>query len=133
MDIHDEVIMYSLAIQRDFIAQHYLIGGDWGVENELHSHQYKIEVELEGEVLNGHGYLVEIVHLESILDEVLARYREHTLNELEGFQGINPSLEHFCHLLWQALATRLNANGLDWMVIRLWENQSAWASYRQRL
>ncbi len=30
--------MYSVSVRRNFIAQHYLIGGDWGPENELHSH-----------------------------------------------------------------------------------------------
>jgi 6-pyruvoyltetrahydropterin/6-carboxytetrahydropterin synthase len=32
--------MYTVAVRRDFIAQHYLIGGDWGAENELHAHHY---------------------------------------------------------------------------------------------
>ena len=40
--------MYTVAVRRDFIAQHYLIGGDWGAENELHSHHYQAEVQLEG-------------------------------------------------------------------------------------
>ena len=40
--------MYSLAIRRDFVAQHYLIGGDWGAENQKHSHHYQVEVQVEG-------------------------------------------------------------------------------------
>ena len=36
--------MYQLALTRDFVAQHYLIGGDWGAENLKHSHAYKVEV-----------------------------------------------------------------------------------------
>jgi 6-pyruvoyltetrahydropterin/6-carboxytetrahydropterin synthase len=32
--------MYTVAVRRDFIAQHYRIGGDWGAENELHAHHY---------------------------------------------------------------------------------------------
>ena len=125
--------MYSLAIRRDFIAQHYLIGGDWGAENERHSHHYQIEVELEGEVLDQHGYLVDILHLESLLAELLAHYRERTLNDLEEFQEINPSIEHFSRLLWQGLASRLNARGVHAITVRLWENQTAWASYRQEI
>ena len=26
--------MYTIAIKSDFVAQHYLIGGDWGEENQ---------------------------------------------------------------------------------------------------
>jgi hypothetical protein len=29
--------MYSLSLQRDFIASHYLVGGDWGPENDPHA------------------------------------------------------------------------------------------------
>lgn len=32
--------MYKLAIAREFMAQHYLVGGDWGPENQRHSHIY---------------------------------------------------------------------------------------------
>ena len=65
--------MYRLAVTRDFVAQHYLIGGDWGTENFKHSHSYKVEVLLRGKVLNQHGYLVDIVELESALNEIIAR------------------------------------------------------------
>ena len=41
--------MYTLAVQRDFVAQHYLIGGDWGAENFWHSHHYRLEVQLEAD------------------------------------------------------------------------------------
>jgi 6-pyruvoyltetrahydropterin/6-carboxytetrahydropterin synthase len=30
--------MYTVTITRDFVAQHFLIGGDWGAENQWHSH-----------------------------------------------------------------------------------------------
>ena len=41
--------MYTVTITRDFVAQHFLIGGDWGAENQWHSHHYQVEVRLEGE------------------------------------------------------------------------------------
>jgi len=50
--------MYTVTITRDFVAQHFLIGGDWGAENQWHSHHYKAEVRLEGATLDQHGYLV---------------------------------------------------------------------------
>ena len=48
--------MYTLTVKRDFVAQHYLIGGDWGAENEKHSHHYAVELTLEGRELDEHGY-----------------------------------------------------------------------------
>ena len=74
--------MYTLAVKRDFVAQHYLIGGDWGAENEWHSHHYALELQLQGKELDQHGYLVDIVDVEQHLDAVVARYREQNAQRL---------------------------------------------------
>jgi 6-pyruvoyltetrahydropterin/6-carboxytetrahydropterin synthase len=121
---------YTLAIQQDFVARHYLVGGDWGAENDLHSHHYQVEVQVEGKILDEHGYLVDIVALEAHLDELLAYYREQTLNELPEFTGLNPSIEHFARILCQALASRVK-EPLSAVTVTLWENDIAWAAYRE--
>jgi 6-pyruvoyltetrahydropterin/6-carboxytetrahydropterin synthase len=125
-----ESAMYAIAVKRDFIAQHYLIGGDWGAENQLHSHHYQVEVRLEASGLDRHGYLVDIVEIERNLEDLLARYRDRTLNDLEEFEGLNPSLEHFTRLLWVGFASRLSEPRLEVVAVRLWENEIAWAEYR---
>ncbi len=122
--------MYTLAVRRDFIAQHYLIGGDWGAENELHSHHYQVEVELVGAHLDPHGYLVDIVEVEKQLEAQVARFRDKTLNDLDEFTGLNPSLEHFARIFCQSLVSNLPAVGLNSVTVRLWENDIAWASYQ---
>lgn len=120
--------MYRLAITRDFIARHFLIGGDWGAENFEHSHHYKVQVRLHGAALNEHGYLADIVDLEAALDEAVARYRDRTLNELAPFADLNPSLERFARVLYEDLRDRpaLQGLGLD---VKLWENERDWAAY----
>ena len=121
--------MYTISIQRDFIAQHYLVGGDWGVENELHSHHYKIEVMLEGEDLDQHGYLIDLIDVETQLDAMIARYRDKTLNDLPPLEGVNPSIERFCRLLCEELNEALYAPNITAISIKLWENTIAWAAY----
>ena len=91
--------MYTLAVQRDFIAQHYLVGGDWGAENQPHSHHYRLELRLEGDHLDQHGYLVDIVEVERQLDDLVAAHRDKMLNDLPEFAGLNPSIEHFTHII----------------------------------
>ncbi len=122
--------MYTLAVRRDFVAQHYLIGGDWGPENEKHSHHYAVELRLEGETLDQHGYLVDIVDVEARLDALVARYRDRTLNDLPEFKGLNPSIEHFSRILCQRLAEQIEAPNLSALSVTVWENDIAWASYR---
>jgi 6-pyruvoyltetrahydropterin/6-carboxytetrahydropterin synthase len=125
--------MYTVAVVRDFIARHYLIGGDWGPENQEHSHHYRVEVRLFGRELDEHGYLVDIVAIENSLDELVNRYRDAVLNDMPEFAGLNPSLEHFARILCQALARKLDAPNLERLAVRLWEHESAWAEYTVEL
>jgi 6-pyruvoyltetrahydropterin/6-carboxytetrahydropterin synthase len=124
--------MYTIAVQRDFIAQHYLIGGDWGAENELHSHHYRLELQLEGAALDEHGYLVDIVDIERLLTVQVAHFRDRTLNDLPEFAGLNPSIEHFSRIIGQALSQGIVATNITGLVVKLWENDIAWAAYRAR-
>lgn len=125
--------MYTLAVQRDFVAQHFLIGGDWGPENHWHSHHYRLELQLEGTSLDRHGYLVDIVDVEAALEEAVTAYRDKTLNDLAEFAGLNPSIEHFSRILCERFATRITAPNLTGMAVRIWENEIAWTSYRIKL
>ena len=120
--------MFQLAIQRDFIAQHFLFGGDWGAENLLHSHHYRVEVLLEGNNLNQHGYLIDIVELENALNQVIALFSDQTLNDLITFHELNPSLERFARIFYYELQQRLNCSEVK-LSLKLWENATDWASY----
>lgn len=121
--------MYTLAVRRSFIARHALIGGDWGRENEPHAHRYLLELRLAGEVLDSHGFLVDIVDVERRLDDMILRYRDAMLNDQPEFSGLNPSLEHFARILTDAIAKALHGTGLASVQGVLWEDDSAWASY----
>jgi 6-pyruvoyltetrahydropterin/6-carboxytetrahydropterin synthase len=122
--------MYTLGVRRDFIAQHALIGGDWGAENQPHSHHYVLELQMDGDSLDQHGYLVDIVDVEHNLAELVARYRDHLLNDFPEFAGLNPSLENFCRILCNSLNERILAKNTTSVNVILWENDIAWASYR---
>ena len=122
--------MYTLGVRRDFIARHFLIGGDWGPENFPNSHHYVLELRLEGKELNKHGYLVDIVDVEKHLDEIVGQYKEQMLNNCPAFAGLNPSIEHFARILATSLSERIQAKNISAVKVVLWENESAWAAYR---
>ena len=121
--------MYELGIKRDFIAKHFLIGGDWGPENLPNSHHYVLELRLEGRELDQHGYLVDIVDVEKHLDEMVNYYKDQMLNEKSEFAGLNPSIEHFARILATSLSERIKAKNISEIKVVLWENESAWAAY----
>lgn len=122
--------MYTLGVKREFIARHYLIGGDWGPENFPNSHHYILELQLEGRDLDQHGYLVDIVDVQNHLDEIVNYYSEQMLNDKPEFAGINPSIENFSRILAASLSDRTQAQNITALKIVLWENESAWAGYR---
>lgn len=121
--------MYRLAVRRDFIARHFLIGGDWGPENFPNSHHYLLELQLSGASLDQHGYLVDIIEVEKQLEAVVAYYREKMLNDLPEFAGLNPSIEHFSRILCLALSERIPAANISKVKVVLWENEIAWVSF----
>ncbi|HLD94777.1 MAG TPA: 6-carboxytetrahydropterin synthase [Anaerolineales bacterium] len=125
--------MFTLALQRRFEARHHLIGGDWGAENDPHAHSYLLELRLEGEGLNKHGYLVDLVDVESRVEQLLARFGGADLNSLSEFAGLNPSLEHFARILGTAISKHFKETRLNALTVRLWESDSVWAEYRQDL
>ena len=121
--------MYTLGVRREFIARHYLIGGDWGRENLPNSHHYILELQLKGKELDRHGYLVDIVDVEKHLDEIVNYYKDEMLNDKPEFAGLNPSIEHFSRILATSLSERIQAGNITELKVVLWENESAWSAY----
>jgi 6-pyruvoyltetrahydropterin/6-carboxytetrahydropterin synthase len=125
--------MYTTAVKRDFVAQHFLFGGDWGAENRKHSHHYQVEIQLMGESLDQHGYAVDIVDITNTLDALAAHFRDQTLNELPEFAGLNPSIEHLSRIFCQMVAQRIHAPNISRLRVQIWENEIAWSAYEMAL
>src|SRR4030095_9726118 len=130
---NDSITMYTVTITRDFVAQHFLIGGDWGAENQWHSHHYKAEVRLEGATLVKHRSLGDIENNETTGEAVVGYFRDKTLNDTPEFAGLNPSIEHFARIVCEGLSERIKAPTLEAITVRMWEHEHAWAAYRKEL
>jgi 6-pyruvoyltetrahydropterin/6-carboxytetrahydropterin synthase len=120
---------YTVGVIRDFEASHFLFGGDWGRENQLHAHHYRLEVIFAGDELDRHGYLVDIAVVKEHLDRLIERYRGRTLNELPELAGQNPGLEPFARVLAEGMARALPPTALASLTVKLWENEEAFATY----
>jgi 6-pyruvoyltetrahydropterin/6-carboxytetrahydropterin synthase len=121
--------MYSISVKRDLIARHFLIGGDWGRENEPHAHHYVVEVRIEAAELDRHGYLVDIVDIETELQAIVDYFGDSMLNDLPEFEALNPSLEHFSRIVSVKLLAAIKPPGPGRLTVRVWENESCWAAY----
>ncbi|WP_276300148.1 6-pyruvoyl trahydropterin synthase family protein [Halorussus lipolyticus] len=123
--------MYSVTVERAFVAQHFLTVPNPGPEGDLHSHHFTAKVGLAGEELNDYGYLADIDALNERIDATVARYRDATLNDLPEFEDLNPSLEHFARVFGERFADSLDAPEVETITVKLREDDVAWASYRQ--
>ena len=125
--------LFTVGILRDFVAQHFLIGGDWGRENQPHSHHYRMEAIFEGDRLDRHGYLLDIAEIEPRLDGIVERYRDHMLNEMPEMAGENPALERFASVIAERLAQDLPPGHVTALTVTLWESDTAFATCRRAL
>ena len=123
--------MYTVAVTKDFIASHFLIGGDWGSENFPHAHHYVAEISIEAAELDQHGYLVDIVDIEAALDSIVKDFKDSLLNDKPEFAGLNPSIEHFSRIICERMLANIHPPGTGILQVKLWENATCWAAYKK--
>ena len=102
-----------------------------GMRESALQYYYQVQaVDAEYERAKVDGRIVEI---ERALTGLVDHYRDHTLNDLPEFAGLNPSIEHFSRIASEQLAARISAGTLSALTVVIWENEIAWASYRKML
>jgi 6-pyruvoyltetrahydropterin/6-carboxytetrahydropterin synthase len=77
------------------------------------------------------GYLVDIAALKEAVSTVLDLYRGRCMNEMADFSTSVPSLENLARAIWSRLSRNLDAPLADRLVVKVWEDDEAWASYGQ--
>lgn len=123
--------MFSLMLRKNFIAQHFLIGKDFGNENIKHSHHYKFEIEIESPTLDEFNFIVDIVEVRNHVENVAEYFNDKTLNDIPEFKDKNPSLELFSKIIWQKFNNHFNWQTETLITVRVWEDEIAQASYRE--
>jgi 6-pyruvoyltetrahydropterin/6-carboxytetrahydropterin synthase len=121
--------MYEVMIQEEFSAAHALRGYRGKCEN-LHGHNWKVEVYVRGERLDEIGMLVDFTRLKAVTRQVM-RYLDHqNLNELKPFdKELNPSSEHIASLVLSKVAEEINDERVKVYKVRVWETPSTSATY----
>ena len=90
--------MFEVSVEYSFAAGHALRGYKGKCEN-VHGHNYKVTVTVEGDKLNSIGLLMDFADLRAAVKGLVERFDHHFLNDLEPFKEINPSAENLaCYL-----------------------------------
>jgi 6-pyruvoyltetrahydropterin/6-carboxytetrahydropterin synthase len=114
--------MFELKVATHFAAAHQLKMVAKKCEN-IHGHNWKIEVCVIGEHLNDAGVLIDFGQLKKHVAEVIETLDHKFLNEIDTFKDINPSSENIAFLIAKVLQKRINNTSIRVSRVTAWESQ----------
>ena len=122
--------MFEVTIEETFAAGHALRNYHGKCEN-VHGHNYRCQVTLEGGELDEIGLLVDFVELKRVVHGVLDRMDHQWLNDFPPFDRLNPSAENIARYIFEQVSEELKLReGVRVGSVRLWETDTAHATYR---
>ncbi len=121
--------MFEVAAEYTFAAGHALRGYKGKCEN-IHGHNYKVQVTIEGDRLNSIGLLMDFVDLRAAIKSLVERLDHRFLNEIAPFDRINPSAENLALYFGQELEGKIAERGLRLQAVKVWESDTTSATYR---
>jgi 6-pyruvoyltetrahydropterin/6-carboxytetrahydropterin synthase len=99
----------------------------------VHGHNYRCQVTLEGDRLDSIGLLVDFVEMKRVVHAVLDRMDHQWLNDFPPFDVLNPSAENMAKYIYDEIKAGLGVReGVRMGAVRLWETDTASATYRER-
>lgn len=122
--------MFEVTIEQSFAAGHALRNYRGKCEN-VHGHNYRCQVTLEGRELDSTGLLIDFVAAKKILQAIIDRLDHQWLNEFPPFDVLNPSAENIAKFIYDEFNKGMGeANGVRLGSVRLWETDTSSAMYR---
>lgn len=120
--------MFELKIVTDFAAAHQLALEGRKCEN-LHGHNWKIEVYIQGEKLDESGVLMDFGIIKKQLAEIMDTIDHQFLNELPIFKQTPPSSENIACYIANALQESIGDPSINVARVSAWESEDACATY----
>lgn len=120
--------MHELKVITHFAAAHQLAMVAEKCEN-LHGHNWKVEVCVAGENLNTAGVLIDFGELKTYVSEIMEKLDHKFLNELDFLQGSNPSSEVIARYIATELQSLIIGTQVKVSRVIVWESENACATY----
>jgi 6-pyruvoyltetrahydropterin/6-carboxytetrahydropterin synthase len=119
--------MYELKVDSEFAAAHFLREYEGKCEN-LHGHNWKVEVRLRSENLDRTGMVMDFKRIRALVSEVLDLFDHKCLNELDVFKKVNPTTENVSRIIYGEVASKLPP-GIAVSRVTCWESDRCAAAY----
>jgi 6-pyruvoyltetrahydropterin/6-carboxytetrahydropterin synthase len=123
--------MFEVSVEETFSAGHALRGYRGKCEN-LHGHNYRVRVTLEGPRLDSIGLLCDFTHLKQVMRGIIGALDHQFMNDLEPFRVVNPSAENMAKYFYDEVTRQLKDLPADARIVDIvvWETDTTSAKYR---
>jgi 6-pyruvoyltetrahydropterin/6-carboxytetrahydropterin synthase len=123
--------MFEVSVEQTFAAGHALRNYKGSCEN-VHGHNFKVQVTLQGERLDDTGMLVDFLDVKNSMRDVISRLDHQFLNEVAPFDVKNPSAENIAEYFYEQMTRSLAANPVPVQIreVKVWETEIQSASYK---
>jgi 6-pyruvoyltetrahydropterin/6-carboxytetrahydropterin synthase len=123
--------MFEIAVEQGFASAHALRNYKGRCEN-VHGHNWKVRVVIEGEKLDQTGMLVDFLDVKSLMGDILDRIDHQFLNEIPPFDVVNPSAENIAEYFYQQMTGGLEDTPVPVRIreVKIWETEIQSATYR---
>ncbi len=125
--------MYDVTVTDTISASHHLRGYQGKCEN-IHGHNYKVEVTVRATTLDDTGLAIDFGILKGILRQVVEKFDHKDLNSCEEFLEINPSSENIARIIFSLIQEKISAlrhdNTVKLHKVRVWETDGNLVTYR---
>ena len=120
--------MYEISVEHTFAAGHALRGYKGKCEN-VHGHNYKVQVTVAGEKLDSTGLLIDFIDLRAAIRELAERLDHRFMNDVPPFDQINPSAENMARYFADAIDAQVRPHGVHIASVKVWETETTSATY----
>ncbi len=125
--------MFEVSVEQSFAAGHALRNYYGKCEN-VHGHNYRVRITIEGERLNSTGLLVDFVEVKRLMSTVVDYLDHRFINELPPFDVLNPSAENMARYFYDEVSKGMSAGDGGAPVgiseVKVWETDVTAATYR---
>ena len=119
--------MFNIKVEAYFSSAHNLRGYKGKCE-ELHGHNWKVEVVVIKDELDKIGMVLDFQYLKKNLNAVLEKLDHKYLNKIPYFKKVNPTSENIAKYIYDNLKSGIP----DIKSVTIWENNTSSASYEPR-
>lgn len=125
--------MFEVSVTETFAAGHALRNYRGKCEN-VHGHNYRVRVTLEGAELDDTGLLTDFAEIKRVLRKSIAYLDHQFINDLKPFDVLNPSAEniakYFCEEMQKGLNEGMGKVPVRIRAVKVWETDTSVATYR---